>query len=339
MVDEEKIIFDWKEKKSKRSRWEINGDLTNILEASFGEIKTYPERLSELKTMSFTLFKEFIIRINWIIRSIPIDMRTIDWENVVLSWWVFWLAYQPIKDKEKGLHLLYEKVQESKSMSEASKLMYYGIQAIHPFEDWNWRTWRYIRSILNWKSQNDDILENSGIGRLEFEKKLENPISLNDNIKYRMVHKLFSKEFFEVYATFRFVWIIAWDVSIPELELDLDAERIFIKHNLTKIFSESQWLIHFKDIILLLLLKEKGYDLLGSKDKDKKTLRNWMWEEEIPEYISPEDFDKKVFMALWDRVINLIKDDKTAIWVKEKSQELKYEFLQELFDYLLEEST
>jgi len=127
--------------------------------------------------LSFKEFKNILLKINWIIRWVNKKDRLISYD--VNLWTIHWTDYLPPENKRYFLEELYNNINYLKDNTEKAILLFYWIQFIHPFSDWNWRTWRFLYYLLknnynikNVKNINSFIEWNSKENRNIFEKEV-----------------------------------------------------------------------------------------------------------------------------------------------------------------------
>jgi len=118
------------------------------------------QELSEAKNinevLSFEEFRDFLIRVNGIIRGIKIKDRAADGENIVVKGFVDVYRLPKLKDKEDLLLQTYEALDKV----DKNDLKYFiplMITAIHLFEDGNGRTSRVFNVLLNNFNHKDDM--------------------------------------------------------------------------------------------------------------------------------------------------------------------------------------
>src|SRR4030042_6451575 len=103
--------------------------------------------MNDKTEMNFEQFKDFLIRINGIVRNIPIKKRYIDGQNVQLTGFVENALVPKHEDKEELLKYAFEFLKDIKK-EDWKYLMQAVINAVHLFKDGNGRTSRTIYQLF-----------------------------------------------------------------------------------------------------------------------------------------------------------------------------------------------
>lgn len=108
---------------------------------------------------SFDEFKDFLIRLNGIVRKIPISERTTDGENVQLSGFIEDISVPRHSDKEQLLKYAYESLPNIKK-EDVRYMLPAVINAVHLFADGNGRTSRIVHQLFSdYKSEGEFLAE------------------------------------------------------------------------------------------------------------------------------------------------------------------------------------
>ena len=180
------------------------------------KIKWDSNKILNLESMSFESFKNILIRINLIIRWNNEKRWIVD--NVYvgnISWIV---SYLPPEDKDYFLKKLYDEILDIQKYSFDYNnneniwiLLYYWIQNIHPFSDWNWRTWRFIYSLLKNNFNLEDLWEYSiNLSNEYWRKTFEELLLPVSEIRLN-----YNKEFFKGKWIKEKWWIFPYIVTMP----------------------------------------------------------------------------------------------------------------------------
>lgn len=106
----------------------------------------------------FEKFKDFLVRLNGILRGIPINERSFDGENVMVAGWVDSHYFPRQEDKEDLLRYAYESVHRTK-VGDEKYMMSAMINAVHMFNDGNGRLGRIVYQLLAGHSSEEKCLD------------------------------------------------------------------------------------------------------------------------------------------------------------------------------------
>lgn len=131
-------------------------------------LNTPEQREKFLHNLTFEQFKDWLTRINGILRGIPINERSMDSQNVQVTGVLAEGSIPPAdSDKESLLEESFEKAKQAKDLPTAALMLATTFVAIHPFNDGNGRISRVIYSFLK------DGLPKSEEGKEYFKKILD----------------------------------------------------------------------------------------------------------------------------------------------------------------------
>lgn len=144
----------------------------------------------KIEKPSFDDFKNFLIRINGIARDIPINERSFDGKNVMLSGGYDESHVPKHEDKEDILKYAYNHI--SQVEQEDLKFLLPGlVNALHFFHDGNGRTSRVLHQLLAKHNSKEDFKNNLKIS-LE-EKGRYNSINVNPSLIYGEIEDMIMK--------------------------------------------------------------------------------------------------------------------------------------------------
>ncbi len=154
----EKILLNENsEKTEEKARAETSEKVVSFLDKT----KAY-EKIADLldgreDKISFDEFKDLLVRLNGIIRDIPISQRSFDGSQVHVEGWVD--TYKPPRheDKESLLEKAYDSVEEVETGDE-KYLIPAVINAVHLFLDGNGRTARLLYQLLERHKSKEEFL-------------------------------------------------------------------------------------------------------------------------------------------------------------------------------------
>ncbi len=228
-----------------------------------------------LENLTFEEFQEHLIRINGIIREIPISKREIDGSKVLVGS-EMGIEFLPPEDADKNelLKDVFEKLKHIPNIQDQGLLLYLSIQYLHLFKDGNGRLGRLLYYITRkiQKSSNLDIVEmrellshdgETGKGREIFYDEVIPPPHITNIVNQVAVKDFLSEEFLQVYSRpfsgLEAGYIIENNNLSPEL-----------KQVLEKIVDEAGGKFSFRDIIMVKYME--NHNLLEKyKDKPDKT--------------------------------------------------------------------
>lgn len=108
------------------------------------------KRKEYIKNLDFDDFKDLLIRVNGIVRDIPITKRKFNGTNVKLMGAGGYVGYVPPfhEDKEPLLKEAFTKAKGSGDIKNTALLISVAVNAIHPFADGNGRTSRLVYRLI-----------------------------------------------------------------------------------------------------------------------------------------------------------------------------------------------
>jgi hypothetical protein len=291
-----------------------------------------------LQNLSYDEYKEYLTRINGVLRKTPIYQRKIDGQGVGVSFGIMHdTEYIPPLDEEKDglMQEGFNAFKEIKDNEDRALLEYYLIQAIHPFEDGNGRTGRLMHDILSergktlTKEQLSELLDHddhgaggTGEGRSEFAKRVLAPEKAYTQINREVAKELFGDEILSEYGSIFLSGAtgVGW---IPDT-VDVSPEE---KQRVEAILGESGGTLHFpfRSLVVLKLLQENG-----TLDKYKYIVRHILNEQDT----IPEDVGKQMLGIDNEEVMNrLTKEDVNRLL--EIHQEVKELFIRTMIDFFV----
>ncbi len=101
-------------------------------------------RLEFIRNLNFQSFKNFLVRINGIVRGLPIKGRDFEKEDVVFDGFGFRSTPPDPEDREELLKEVFEQARQCRTLADIAFLLSTSINAVHPFSDGNGRTSRLV---------------------------------------------------------------------------------------------------------------------------------------------------------------------------------------------------
>ncbi len=263
-------------------------------------------------------FEEHLVRINGILREIKIKDRAVDGHTVELSSEFTGTSYLPPtpEDKKVLIQTAFEKAKTLNS-KDAGLLIYFTLQAVHPFLDGNGRTGRLVYLLLESNANghslsNNDIVSflkhegETGQGRKLFEKKVRSPEKVYEVISLILARAELSEETLDgvsrVYSALQ-----AGAVGFENDQMTLET-----KTKLEKLCAEGgSGNISFRDIVLVKFVENKKFDEKYFKKNTEKKLLIVDGEkifEELSEYDALEliSLFQEMKKSFCERIIDVI---------------------------------
>lgn len=143
------------------------------------------ERKGFIESLDFNGFKDLLIRVNGIVRDIPIGKRKFDGTTVRLTGWTKGYVPPSYEDKEPLLEEVFFRAKGLDDIKDEAFLISASINAIHPFADGNGRTSRLAYFLIGWgyhgseeeKSKLSKILGDNGRDGLDV-----NPLIIEEKV-------------------------------------------------------------------------------------------------------------------------------------------------------------
>lgn len=161
-----------------------------------------------IQKLSYEDFRNYLTRLNGILREMPTKQRSVDGANVeiVFGFAGDQISYLPpaVEKKETLMREVFAALKSVPDNEDRALLAYYALQAIHPYSDGNGRTGRLLHELISsegkelTKEKLSQLLDHdkkghtgTGKGRDDFEKKV-----LNANRAYYYINREVVKEIF-----------------------------------------------------------------------------------------------------------------------------------------------
>ena len=240
-------------------------------------------RFSEwMENLSFEEFEKHLFRLNGLVREMSIKERGKDDEGVSVKNQFDDISYLPPRKGDKRA-LLEKSFTAAKTLPEkdAGLLLYYTLQAVHPFGDGNGRTGRLLYMILEkgelgerlTSQELSDFLAHdgeSGPGRQKFTQKVRSPEEV-----YRAVEQLFAADVLGKNITSKFKRIYSGLQSGTIESVENNNLSSDLKQELERLMSEGGGGAYpFRNIILLKYLQSRDQlEKYGTEDEQQELLR------------------------------------------------------------------
>ena len=277
-------------------------DKTGFVDVLSDDIK-FQKWINELTS---TEFEKILLSLNGIIRELPIKNRRFDGNDVMVGNEYLGVGYLPPReeDKKKLMDFVFKRM-KILPRKDVGLLIYFALQAIHPFNDANGRTGRLIYLLL--------------------ENNINKTVHLNQYLKDFIEHEnklsegreLFTDKIISPVETYRIIgYILAEELLCPEIIDNID--RLFLelqsgmveefvnenitpetKKNLKNTFSEAGiGEFQFRDIVIAkFLIQKKWAGKYGKKEVENKFFR--IYGEKLLEEISEEEA-KELIDLFWE---------------------------------------
>lgn len=310
-------------------------DKTNLLELR----KNDNEFNNWMEKISYEDFSSYLVRLNGILRDIPIKDRNIDGKNIELLSPMFdesLIRYLPPQSDKKEILMeqTFEAVKKIDSNDDRALLLYYAIQAIHPFADGNGRTGRLLYEIIsdNGKditqetlsrllNHNDGGNDGTGEGRNVFGEKILEPNKAYYYINREVAKAIFGDDFLRDYGKLVADGLFIGSGYLPKEISGLSEQEI---KSAKKIIGEADVKnFSFRSLVLIKLLTEKGVlpDYQSQEDILLEEMHN----------VTPEDIGKKILIFDAEKAIDDLTGDDVRRLI-EIHRDIKMKFMETMID-------
>lgn len=301
----------------------------------FNEIRKSDEKFNEwINNLSYEDFLSYTTRLNGIIREKSLNKRFVDGKNVEVSSGMHGVAYLPPYPEQKN-ELAKEGFDTIKILNnneDRAILVYYLIQAIHPYSDGNGRTGRLVYEIINNKEINKDELSNLldhkdkksdtiGDGRNIFSEKLLQPNKAFYLVNREVVKDFLGEDFLKEYGGIYFSAPLGSGYLSDITKEKLLPEEVILAE---KILGEGDvYTFSFRGIALAKLIKEDD------------SLREFVYKngnkiEKGRNLALSEDLGKDIF-NIDDEVMGVLDEEQVHKLI-EIHKELKEKFIRTMID-------
>lgn len=242
-----------------------------LFKTKFLEIRKSDEDFENwIQTMSYDEFSLYLTRLNGMMRELPKNKRAIDGKNVEIVSGIAQdsISYLPphSEDKERLMEDAFNSFKKIKNNNDRALLLYYVLQAIHPYVDGNGRTGRllytllsddfkieessYFSSLLNHDEENNDV----GEGRKLFGEKIIQPENAYYLINREIAKKIFGESFISEFGKIYYSEISGVSSPLSE-KIDITFSE---KRYVEKILSEGDVpCFPFRSLVILQFLQEE----------------------------------------------------------------------------------
>lgn len=249
----------------------------------FLETRKSDEQFDEwIQKLSYEDFTNYITRLNGILREVPIKQRSVDGKGVEVSLGLTGneISYLPpaAEEKENLMRETFDSLKTITNNEDRGLLIYYALQAIHPYSDGNGRTGRLLHELISSEGKEltrdklSELLDHdkeghagTGEGRDSFAKKVLEAkrayYYINREVAKEILGDDFFKEFGKIYYS-GYVGIgnVPKDIEISPEERTL-AEKIIREGDVAN--------FPFRGMAILKLLQENGklseYQFIGTR--------------------------------------------------------------------------
>jgi hypothetical protein len=305
----------------------------------FLDIRKSDEQFDEwLQKLSYEDYTNYLTRLNGILREVPIKKRAIDGGNVELSSQrgdVSHAEYLPpsVEQKSDMMKEIFGALKQISNNEDRALLIYYALQAIHPYSDGNGRTGRLLHELISENGKQltqaslSELLdhdskghEGTGEGRQVFSNKVLEPEEAYLYINHELTRDFLGKDFPNEYGSITALVGKGGQAVLPEsLKKQLSLQESILTE---KILGESN--VRYFPFSGIVLMKLLGQNQELQKYQSEGNLRLTNAE------ISEDNGKKCIF-------VNAIKmySDFTSDHVKqlfEIHKEVKSKFIQTMID-------
>ncbi len=238
----------------------------------FLEVRKTDEQFKKwIQGLSYEDFTNYITRLNGILREVPIKQRSVDGKDVEVSFGVVGdeISYLPPEaNKKEGLmREVFDFLKTMTNNEDRALLIYYALQAIHPYSDGNGRTGRLLHELISeeGKELTKDKLSNlldhdkegnagTGEGRDIFAKKVMEANEAYYLINREVAREIFGDDFFIRFGKIYYAGALGIG-NVPH-NIGISAEE---RNLANKIIGEGDVNnFPFRGMVILKLLQENG---------------------------------------------------------------------------------
>ncbi len=285
-----------------------------------------------LQKTSYDEYKTYLTRLNGILREIPIHQRSIDGEDVEISFGVGQeTLYIPPDENQKDplMKEVFEAIKQISSNKDRALLVYYTIQAIHPYADGNGRTGRLLYELISEDGKNiteerlSQLLDHDnsskqsvGNGRIDFTEKVTPPEMAYYWINRELAKEMLGEDFLKEYGSINYsgpigVANVPSELNIPPSEKQL-AEKIISEAGVGR--------FAFRSLAIVKLLQENN-KLEKCRYEIKPTVKG----------ATTEDNGKKVF-GIDDEKFEASLNEEDVKRLIEIHKDMKRKFMKTMVD-------
>lgn len=305
---------------------------------NFLRVRNSDEQFNEwIQNLSFDEYQNYLTRLNGILREVPIKNRSIDGSDVIVSFGITKdVSYLPPYSEQKDAMMreVFETLKKITDNEDRALLIYYAIQAIHPYSDGNGRTGRLLYKIFSeggkglTEEKLSELLDHekkgnlgTGKGRDVFAEKVMDANSayyyINREVAKEVLGNTFLEESGSIYVDYPSgVGYLTQDVEKKLSSDEASLVKRIIGEGDVKNFS-------FRGIVMSKFLSERP------------ELQKFQFEVKVPlderRGVVPEDFGKKISGVDAGKFLQILtKSD--ARRLIEIHRELKTKFIQTMID-------
>lgn len=304
----------------------------------FLDIRKTNEQFEEwFQKLSYEDYTSYLTRLNGVLRDVPIKNRTVDGENVEISFGIMKnVLYLPPSAAHKDglIRQSFDALKKISDNEDRALLAYYTLQAIHPYSDGNGRTGRLLHEIISDDGKNlteenlSELLDHdkdghagTGKGRDVFAEKILDANSAYYYVNREIAKKVLGEDFMQVNGGIFVSGPIGVGIVSEVAKQNLCPEEIAL---VKKILGEGDVSnFPFRGIVLAKLIYERPHL--------EKYVYQAAFKLDERRGVVPDDCGKKSFAIDGEEIMpNLSEDDVRRLI--EIHKEVKIKFVQSIID-------
>lgn len=286
-----------------------------------------------VEQLSFEEFQEHLVRLNGIVRGIPISARKVDGEDVHVGNEMMGIGFLPPHpdDKLELLRETFEKVKTMENVEDRGLLLYLTTQYLHLFNDGNGRLGRLLYYLTN-KAQDSSRITpeemrgllahdgDSGPGRDVFYKEVKLPSDISNIINQLSAREILSADFIKQKRR-----PFANDLNAGSIHIENKDIEPELKKQLESVLSEAEGgRFSFRDLVMVKYLEDHGLleeyeEPLDESDMDEGT----------------KELQKTMYRYDANRLLSSISEEDAKEMI-EISRDIKKRFVEKLIDIISE---
>ena len=286
-----------------------------------------------LDAIDFETFQKHLIRVNGLVRDIPMKDRKMDGDTVQIGSFVTGTSYLPpeASDKERLFQEYFDSAKHVDDRKDAALMTYLAIQMIHPFSDGNGRTGRILYTLLNAEGKSEVQIRQeisdltlhegeSGPGREQFTTEVKGADAISQLVARELARDVLGDEIMDTHGKI-YSGIQMGHVSLPRT---LDVEPGMKKKAESIISEGGLGIISPRALVILEFLKRHG-----QLEKTIQSSRK-LW---APEALTEDDLEKHLLRFDGEAFLNNLSSEDVEELI-EINRSMKVDLVRKMIDII-----